>query len=80
MNKKFTFLLTILLISASAIFSQDQTIGVKEKLPKEVLSSSNDLKVLIIPFEERMYFSEFDREIANTENINFNEIRNQFFC
>ena len=78
MNKLFTFILSILLISASTVFAQDQTIGVKEKLPKEVLSSSNDLKVLIIPFEEKMYFSEFDREIADTENINFNEIRNQF--
>ena len=77
MNKTLTFFL-IIFISVTAVRAQDQTIGVKEKLPKEVLSSSNDLKVLIIPFEERMYFSEFDREIANTENINFNEIRHQF--
>lgn len=64
-----------------AASAQDQTIGKKENAsPVEFERDHNagKKKVLIIPFDNKMYMSEIDQEIAEQNQLNFNQIRHKF--
>ena len=77
---KQVFLFSLLILSGLIGFSQDQTVGKKERITFEVDKSGNKIKkkVLIIPFDNKMYMSEVDREIAEENQIDFNQIRAKF--
>ncbi|HET6244391.1 MAG: hypothetical protein H0V01_07845 [Bacteroidetes bacterium] len=74
---KILLVLSFLVFTAQ-LFAQDLTIGGKEKTQKNSTDSVVKNKVMIIPFEERMYFSEFDKEISEADNLSFQQIRDKF--
>ncbi|MDQ3191298.1 MAG: hypothetical protein M3Q58_06885 [Bacteroidota bacterium] len=75
MKKSNYFLVLFAIVCASPLFAQDQTMGTKgDQVEKTVLSNS----VLIVPFDERMYYSEFDREISEKDKLSFHQIRENF--
>lgn len=57
-------------------FSQNKTISGKEKAERDVAPTAH--KVMIIPFEPKMYFSEIDRNINAETNLSAKEIRYKF--
>jgi hypothetical protein len=74
MRKTLKIFISFLLISAGS-FSQNTTISPKNK-PERENSSLN--KIMIIPFEERMYFSEIDRNINLETKLSAKEIKYKF--
>lgn len=70
----FNFVLFSILLSSSA-FGQNQTINTKSPTSREVLSNH---KVLLIPFEPRLYMSEIDRAINAETKQSGKEIRFRF--
>jgi hypothetical protein len=73
--KKELALIVLSLLSLVS-FSQDQTISFQRK--SEIFGPVKQAKIMLVPFDERMYYSEFDQEIASHNNIGFNEIRGLF--
>lgn len=63
-------------------FAQDLTIGEKDDKVRTLTdtTSKNTItgKVMLIPFDNKMYMSEIDREIAEEHQLNFNEVRSNF--
>jgi hypothetical protein len=74
--KNLLNLLALLLLLSNTLFAQDKTITYKTQT--ESFGPVKQGKIMLIPFDDRMYFSEFDREIAASNNIDFNDIRAVF--
>jgi hypothetical protein len=68
------FLCSSLAVSISS--AQESTMGDKDSETKEFIFRKG--KVLLIPFDERMYFGEFDPEISKLEQLEFRQIRDKF--
>lgn len=77
---KRLLLFSFLIWSITTVFAQDQTMGKKEKITFEIDRNGNKIKkkVLIIPFDNKMYMSEIDRDIAEQSQLDFYQIRNRF--
>ena len=70
------FLLPLFFISA---YAQNTTIGNKknDQLVNNLLRTEA-YKILLIPFDPKLYMSEIDKNIAKESNMNFDQIRNNF--
>lgn len=80
MIKKKTYsLLIIVLIISAQLFSQSTTYQ-PDKSKEEENSNKYAKKVLIIPFEQKMYLSEIDRYINKETKMSFPEIRHTFLA
>ena len=79
MLKQF-FLIALFMLSNILLFAQDQTMGKKERITFEIDKGGSKIKkkVLIIPFDNKMYMSEVDREISEENQLDFNQIRAKF--
>ena len=82
-NKKsislILFICVLILVSSSIVFSQttaDPGPPLIDKPSDSIQSTYN--KLLIIPFEDRMYFSNIDQSIGKQSGKNSNEIRQSF--
>jgi hypothetical protein len=69
------FLLFLFLIISSGLYAQDQTIGTRSSEKNIPVKQG---KIMLIPFDDKMYYSEFDREIAEQNQMTFNDIRAKF--
>jgi hypothetical protein len=76
MNKSSFLIICSLLVFSWNVFSQDKTLNNNQIAQEEPSFRKGD--VLLIPFDERMYYSEFDRSIAENEGFTFNQIRSKF--
>jgi hypothetical protein len=66
----------VLMLANIGIFAQEKTLN-----NKNLEAESNPFRkaqVLLIPFDQRMYFSEFDRELSEKEQLTFHQIRDKF--
>jgi len=63
-----TFLFFI--IYSASIFSQESEVN-----PFEIYTQDKNHKVLIVPFESKMYVSSLDAEIAKNTGMDYFEIR-----
>ena len=77
---KQTFLIALFILSNIILFAQDQTMGKKERITFEIDKGGSKIKkkVLIIPFDNKMYMSEVDREVSEENQLDFNQIRSKF--
>lgn len=82
---KILLLLSILLIAVFPLLAQESTLSPSTQqsvAPKDVVAPNvpkGELKnILIIPFEPKLYHSDADREIAAKNNMNQEQIRNEF--
>ncbi len=62
----FTFLISLI----NSVFSQEIEVN-----PFEIYTQDKNHKVLIVPFESKMYVSSLDAEIANKTGMDYYEIR-----
>ncbi len=77
------FVILILIFVYTSVFGQDNTLQQgttqkqKVKTDQEVYNKDKKVenRVMIIPFEEKMYMSGIDREIAFKEQLSFSQIR-----
>jgi hypothetical protein len=72
-NKNIIFLL--FLLPGIAAFAQDKTISEKEKSQREAASTH---KVMLIPFEPRLYMGEIDHNINLETKLTAKEIKYKF--
>lgn len=64
---------SLLLISCSLIYGQQQTLDVPDSLVKK--DSIEHIRLLVVPFSPSMYFSDADKDISEVSKINQNEVR-----
>jgi len=70
---KKTLICLFALLSIVTISAQNTTTG----NPKEVIATEK-LAVLVIPFESKMYLSDIDRDLAQKNEMNFQDIKSKF--
>ncbi|MBN8701950.1 MAG: hypothetical protein J0M08_02735 [Bacteroidetes bacterium] len=78
MRVKHLLLSAIILLANSSFFSQNTTIN-PSKTQDDMMSIEAILrkeKLLIIPFDPKMYLSDVDKKIGTTNNMNFYQVRN----
>lgn len=73
-SKKLRLLLPALMAWATLSFSQNTTIDKSKGSP----APDRLYKVMIIPFEPKMYMSEVDKAFNEESKMNFSQIRNTF--
>ena len=70
---------SILVVFTTNLLSQNTTIGENKSYDsRDAAAAASANKVLIIPFDEKLYLSEIDKKINETTNLSFEEIRNEF--
>ena len=71
------WLACLMLLVSLQIFAQDNTMGEKKEEPRRDTLFYPDInsKLLIFPFEPKLYRSEIDQEVGPANGLNFQELR-----
>lgn len=76
MNKILTAIFA--LVFSANLLAQNTTIGDSDKSKSLPENERRAGKILLIPFEPRLYLSEIDKKLGAENELNFREIRNGF--
>ena len=75
-NLSIIFLFLCLLQSASAQTTRDPNAPTESETTEKGKKGGH--KILLIPFELKMYLSEIDKKVGESNKMNFNQVRNTF--
>lgn len=75
MNLMFRFSFVILLLFTTALAGAQNSTRID---PNDQGASKGTCKILVIPFNPKLYMSEVDKKIGTENNMTFNQVRNTF--